>query len=135
MKRDQRWIILAAMTLVFAAGCTTQGAYVKPKESIEIQDSVTSAQQLEAALGAPSVTIPKEDGTIMWVYEGIHTRPGATSYIPYLSVLIGRTVKDCTRLAVLVDRATGKLSEWNYATASDTDFRAFTDDKCVNKKQ
>lgn len=127
-------IVITLLLCILAMGCSTQGAYVEAEDAIEIQESVSTAQQLEEALGSPSVTIPRDDGTIMWVYEGIHTRADATQYIPYLNMLIGTNSKYCTRLTVLVDRETGALSEWNYKTASDTDYWAKTDDKCAKAK-
>ena len=66
----------------------------------------------------------------MWVYEGVFTTPGATSYIPYLNLLIGMNAQKCTRLSVLVDRETGDLSEWSYTNEEDTDYWARTDDHC-----
>ncbi len=126
---------VALMACFFVVACSTQGSYVEEEDALAIQESVTSAQELEEALGSPSVTIPRDDGTIMWVYEGIHTRADATQYIPYLGMLIGTNSKYCTRLTVVVDRETGALSDWSYRTAEDTDYWAKTDDKCVQKKE
>lgn len=120
----------ALLGALLAGGCATQGAYLETEQVDEIRQTVSTATELEAALGIPSVTVPRDDGTIMWVYEGIHVRADATQYIPYLNFLVGTNSKYCTRLTVLVDRDTGNLSDWDYKTAEDTDFWAKTDDKC-----
>lgn len=127
-------LLMPILICVIAVGCSTQGAYVDSDKASSMQETVTTAQQLEEALGSPSVTIPRDDGTIMWVYEGIYTQADATQYIPYLGMLIGTNSKYCTRLTVLVDRETGALSDWNYKTAKDTDYWAKTDDKCDKAK-
>lgn len=128
-----RKIIIALLFCILAAGCSTQGAYIEAEDATEVQESITTAQQLEEALGAPSVTIPMSDGKILWVYEGVHTTADPTSFIPYLNFLIGTNSKKCTRLTVLVDRENGELSDWQYVTASDTDYWARTSDKCGTK--
>jgi hypothetical protein len=127
-------VAIGLLVCLLVAGCSTQGSYVKQEDVSAIQQSVTTAHQLHEALGTPSVTIPRDDGMVMWVYEGIHTRADATQYIPYLGMLIGTNSKFCTRLTVLVDQQTGALSDWNYRTATDTDYWAKTDDKCVEAK-
>lgn len=126
-------IIIALLFCIFAVACSTQGAYIEAEEATKVQESITTAQQLEEALGAPSVAIPMSDGKILWVYEGVHTTADPTTYIPYLNFLIGTNSKECTRLTVLVDRQNGELSDWQYVTASDTEFWASTSDKCGKK--
>lgn len=123
--------LIAIIGALLAAGCATRGAYLEAEEIDGIQQSITTATELEASLGIPSVTVPRDDGTVMWVYEGIHVRADATQYIPYLSLLVGTNSKYCTRLTVLVDRDTGTLSNWDYTVGKDRDFWARTDDKCV----
>lgn len=122
--------LLAVPIILLATGCATEGAYLKTEQVDEIKASVTTATELEATLGIPSVTVPRDDGNIMWVYEGIHVRADPTQYIPYLNFLVGTNSKFCTRLTVLVDRETGALSDWDYKTGEDTDFWAKTDDRC-----
>ena len=123
-----RLLVVPAVLLV--TGCATEGAYLETEQVDEIKASVTTATELEAALGIPSVTVPRDDGNIMWVYEGIYVRADATQYVPYLNLLVGTNSKYCTRLTVLVDRETGELSGWDYKIAEDTDFWAKTDDRC-----
>ena len=123
-------IIVPALIALFAAGCSTEGAYVDADQLKAAQESVTTAEQLEQALGSPSVTIPLSDGNILWVYEGIHTVADPTSYIPYLNLLIATNSKKCTRLTVVVDHDNGQLSDWRYVTAKDTDYWAKTSDTC-----
>lgn len=127
-------IAIVVVAVAIATGCSTQGEYLAEEDALAIKASIDSAQELHDALGSPSVTIPRDDGKIMWVYEGIYTQADATQYVPYLGLLIGTNSKYCTRLTVLVDRETGALSDWDYITAEDTDFWANTDDKCVPRK-
>jgi hypothetical protein len=122
-------ITIAAACMV-VAGCMTSGAYVEPKNAAALQKTITTAEELEKALGVPSVTIPRDDGKTMWVYQGIYKRAGASSYIPYINLVAGTNQKNCTRLTVLVDRESGKLSNWEYASANDSEFWAKTNDKC-----
>ena len=128
LRRIQIGPIVASLTLL--AACSTSGAYLKPEKEQNLEQSVTSAGQLEQALGIPSLTIPREDGKIMWVYDGIHKSAGVTTYIPYLNLLAGYNNKNCTRLTVLVDRDMGKLSDWHYSSSKDVEYWAKTDDKC-----
>jgi hypothetical protein len=123
----------ALLSCLIAAGCSTKGAYIKAEEVAEVQETVTTAAQLEEALGPPSVTIPLQDGRDVWVYEGVHVTADATQYIPYLNFLIGTNSKECTRLTVLVDKETGELSDWQYHTAKDTEYWAKTSDRCREK--
>jgi len=111
-------------------GCTTSGAYLEANKAHELEQSVTTAQQLESALGTPSVTIPLEDGKVMWVYQRIHKRMNAAGYIPYVNLMAGGNKKQCTRLTVLVDKDTGKLSDWQYSTEQGSEFWARTNDRC-----
>lgn len=128
MKKKNFPILLLAILL---SACATKGSYLDAEEAERIQEQVTTAQQLEEALGPPSVTIPRDDGTVMWVYEGIHVRADPHSYVPYLGLLLGTNSKECTRLTVLVDRENGQLSDWQYKTEEDRDYWAKTNDKCV----
>jgi hypothetical protein len=117
--------------LAVLAACQTQGTYIDDEQVDQLQGSISTAQELEVALGIPTVTIPRDDGSVMWVYEGVFTRPGATAYIPYLNYLVGTNAKRCTRLSVLVDRETGRLSNWSYSTSKDLDLWYRRDDRCA----
>lgn len=128
------WRLVLCVAIGCVAGCSTQGEYIEPEAMEALQAEITTAQDLEKALGTPTVTVPRDDGKVMWVYEGVHTAPGATSYIPYLGLLIGQNAQRCTRLSVLVDRETGALSEWTYTNAEDTDYWARTDDHCEKRR-
>ncbi len=120
----------AVLMCLFVAGCGTAGAYLEPEVAQQTQETVTTAEQLEQALGIPTLTIPRADGKTMWVYEGIYKSAGFTSYIPYLNLVAGYNNKTCTRLSVLVDRETGALSDWKYSADDDQEYWAKTDDKC-----
>lgn len=127
MNRHAAIVLLASLSLV---GCYTHGSFLEPEEVDDLKRSVTTARQLEEALGPPSVVIPGEDGNPVWVYDGIYSRAGATSYIPYVNLVAGRNVQRCTRLAVVVDRNDGTLRDWQYRSQDDTDFWAKADDNC-----
>ena len=127
-------MIKVTLTLLLCAtliGCTTNGEYVKAEEATSLQETVSNATELEEALGPPSVTIPRNDGKIKWVYEGVFQTADATSYIPYVGLIIGRNNQRCTRLSVLVDKETGNLSDWVYLSEKDSDHWANTDEKCI----
>ena len=126
--------MVALLFGAIAAGCSTQGAYVEADQAEAARETVTTAEQLEAALGAPSVTIPLPEGKILWVYEGVHRTADPTSYVPYLNLLIGTNSKECTRLTVIVDRNSGELSDWQYLTTSATEHWTRTSDKCAKKE-
>ena len=129
MNPNYRLLAILVMTCALE-GCATGGAYLEPEKAHNLEQSITTAEQLEKALGVPSVTIPREDGKTMWVYQGIHKTADAGTYVPYLNFLIGGNDKKCTRLSVLVDRDTGKLSDWQYSSATGHEFWAKTNDKC-----
>ncbi len=130
-----RKVAILIFLIAISAGCSTSGSYLAEEDVAEVQESITTAQQLQVELGTPSVTIPRDDGTIMWVFEEIYRPADPTNYIPYLGMLIGTNSKYCTRLTVLVDRETGSLSDWNYEIEEDTDYWAKTDDKCMKAKR
>lgn len=121
------WFALGVCALL--AGCSTSGAYIAKHKAQKMEQSVTSAEDLQEALGKPTMTNPTEDGKILWIYEGIHRAPGPIAYIPYVNLLAGDIRKKCTRLTVLVDRETGKLSDWHYSSASAVEIGEKTD-KC-----
>lgn len=123
-------VVCLLVLCIALAGCETQGAFIEEEEAAAMQASIVSAEELVAKLGPPSVTIPRSDGKTLWVYEGVYTEAGATSYLPYVNLLIGMNTQKCTRLTVLVDGYDGALSEWEYVTAEDIDYWAKTDDKC-----
>ena len=136
MSRQQIPVLFGLLSFAFVAvGCSTQGAFIEEDAAAELQASVATAEELEAALGSPSVTIPRSDGTIMWVYEGVYTVAGPTSWIPYVNLVAGMNNQKCTRLTVLVDREDGTLSDWQYVTAKDIDYWANTDDKCHSQQE
>ena len=55
-------------------------------------------------------------------------RPGRTYKIN--NERLGGNNKNCTRLTVVVDRETGKLSDWQSSSATGNEFWAKTDNKC-----
>ena len=122
--------IAAVLLCVLLAACQTQGTYVEQEEVDSIRDQVTTAEQLYEALGAPSVTIPKGNGKALWVYEGVHTTPGVTQFIPYLSIAIGRDNQKCTKLSVTVDQETGLVEQWDYLIEEDSDHWTQRDESC-----
>lgn len=129
-----RLIILGIVVSVLA-GCYTGGAYIKEDEFAKLQENIRTAEQLEQALGTPTVTVPRDDGKIMWVYQGIHKSANALTYVPYLNFLASGNDKECTRLTVLVERDSGKLSDWQYSAVTDSEFWAKTSDKCSSGKR
>ena len=133
METIQRLVLSVACTTLLGA-CHTQGAYIKDDQVPKLRETVTTAEQLEKELGTPSLTIPRDDGKTMWVYQGVHNYAGAGSYIPYLSLLVGTNEKICTRLTVLVDHENGHLSDWQFSSEKDSDFWANTSDKCKAKQ-
>ena len=73
---------LATLCLcVLITACQTRGTYIEEADADAMRTSVETADQLMTKLGKPSVTIPKGEGKTMWVYEGIHSRPGITAFI------------------------------------------------------
>jgi hypothetical protein len=112
------------------SACSTVGSYVEEDRAQEVISSVKTAQELSDALGIPSVTIPRADGTAMWVYEGVFRTANAASYIPYVGILAGRSNKKCTRLTAVVDMQTGAVSDVKYETAKDSDFWTTYKEKC-----
>ena len=118
---------------VLITACQTRGTYIEEADADAMRTSVETADQLMTKLGKPSVTIPKGEGKTMWVYEGIHSRPGITAFIPYLNYLVGQQVQRCTQLSVLVDETSGKLDEWRYVDTEDSDYWFNTNDNCRPK--
>ena len=125
-------LLLLMSVLMLVAGCATDGEYVSAEEISDIRDEVATASELEERLGPPSVTIPIDESSVKWVYEGVHVKAGVTRYIPLVDIVAGVNHKECTRLTVLVDRRTGALSDWRYAQAKATDHWTRTSDKCTN---
>lgn len=123
-------IIIVLLLCLCAAGCQTQGAYLEEERMSEIQATVTNAEELYESLGAPSVTIPKANGKQLWIYEGVHTTPGVTQFIPYLNYAIGTNDQKCTKLAVLIDVNSGALEDWSYTSSTDTDHWTSRDETC-----
>jgi hypothetical protein len=115
---------------VVLGACETHGPYVEPERAQRVQQSVTTADQLEKALGMPTVTVPLDNGKTLWVYDGVHKSPNAASYIPYVGLLAGGNNKKCTRITVMVDQ-TGQLSNWNYSTESGSEHWTNVNDRCV----
>jgi len=127
--------LLTTLLMVTLLGCSTTGEYMKPDDEKKVEQTVTTAAELEQKLGTPTVTVPQSDGKTMWVYEGIHKSAGVTTYIPYANLLMGYNDKNCTRLTVLVDQSSGVLSDWHYTSTKDQEYWAKTNDKCTPHKQ
>ncbi len=127
-------LIAALFVVAFLSACQTQGHYIDQEEAAEIRESVKSAEDLYTALGTPSVTIPKGQGKVLWVYEGVHTTPGVTQFIPYLNYAIGTNDQKCTTLSVVIDEATGLVEDWAYHAKEDTDHWTNRDETCTDAK-
>ncbi|MCC5885138.1 MAG: hypothetical protein JJT88_01760 [Gammaproteobacteria bacterium] len=112
------------------SACSTQGTFVEEEEAFEFEQSITSAADLTEVLGIPSVTVPMDDGSAVWIYEGIHKRPNAAAYIPYVSILASGNDKTCTRLSVRV-HADGSLSDWSYVRENATEHWTRKSDRCT----
>lgn len=124
-----RTVVMGVVALGVIAACSTEGAYLEAERAQTLERSIKSAEELERALGTPTVTVPMEDGKTLWVYQGIYKQANAASYIPYVGLVAGRNNKKCTRLSIIVDRE-GKLSNWNYSTDTGSEFWARLSDKC-----
>lgn len=122
-------VVIGIVALGAICACSTEGAYMKPERAQELEQSITTAEELEKALGIPTVTVPLEDGRTLWVYQGIYKQANAASYIPYVGLVAGGNNKKCTRLSVQVDRE-GKLSHWNYSSGTGKEYWAKLNDKC-----
>lgn len=127
-------MVLLVLISIALVGCATRGEYMKQSDVTSLQSEIVTASQLEERLGPPSVTIPRGDGKIKWVYQGVQVTAGATSYIPYVSIFAGINHKECSRLTVLVDQQTGELSDWQYEAEKDVDHWSKTNEKCGSGK-
>jgi hypothetical protein len=96
-RRSATRVVSCVLAGSISSACATQGRYLEPEKAEQAQQTVKNAQELEAALGIPSRTIPRDDGRVMWVSEGIHKSVGVTSCIPYVGLLAGYNDKTCTR--------------------------------------
>ncbi len=130
--RKIRFGLLASLLVL--AGCATDGAFIEEDEFEALKAEITSAEALAEALGPPSVTIPRSDGNILWVYEGIYVTPDVTRYIPVVDLIAGTNSKTCSQISVVVSSADGSLSDWEYQTAKDRDHWTETDDSCRERR-
>ena len=125
--------LITLTVCIIISACHTQGNYIKMAEATEVKNTITTADELIRKLGTPSATIANGEGHSQWIYEGVHSRPGVTAYIPYLTYLIGQTVQKCTQLSVTVNKDTGALDDWRYLNEEDIDYWFNTDDHCKPK--
>ena len=130
--RKVRLSLLASLLLLGA--CATDGAFVEEEQFEALKAEVTTAEALAEALGPPSVTIPRSDGNVLWVYEGIYVQADVTRYIPVVDLIAGTNSKTCSRISVVVNKDNGSLSEWEYVSAKDRDHWMETDDSCMERR-
>lgn len=129
-----RTIVMGVVALGVIQACSTEGAYLESERAQTLEQSIKSAEELEKALGTPTVAVPMEDGKTLWVYQGIYKQANAASYIPYVGLVAGGNNKKCTRLSVIVDPE-GKLSNWSYSTDTGSEYWAKLSDKCASPDQ
>ncbi len=130
--RNARIGLLASLLVLSA--CATDGAFVEEQEFEALKAEITTAEALAEALGPPSVTIPRSDGSFLWVYEGIYVQADVTRYIPVVDLIAGTNSKTCSRISGVVSKDDGSLSDWEYLSAKDRDHWAETDDRCVDRQ-
>ncbi|MDJ0907716.1 MAG: hypothetical protein QNI99_00875 [Woeseiaceae bacterium] len=133
--RDSRFALIGLLaSLLVLSACSTDGAFLEEQEYEAIKAEIANAEELVDALGPPSVTIPRSDGNIVWVYEGVYTQADVTRYIPYVDLVAGTNSKTCTRISVVVNKDDGSLSDWEYLSEKDRDHWSNTNNSCTPRR-
>lgn len=65
------------------------GVKVDPAQAASFQPGVTTKQEVESRLGAPSVDSTLPDGSSILVYSFTATQARATSFIPIVGAFVG----------------------------------------------
>ncbi|GAB4250709.1 outer membrane protein assembly factor BamE domain-containing protein [Deferrisoma sp.] len=96
--------LLAAALLALSACATTSGRRVAQEDLDRIQKGKTTRVQVIEILGEPQSVKQTAEGTIL-VYGYSEARADATSYVPYLGSLFGKTKTENQVVYIFLDKA------------------------------
>ena len=93
-------LVLLCLSLV---GCATIGKPMKETQLTQLQDGVTTQEEVLKIMGEPSDKTIIDTGEEKWTFIYARTKPTWSTFVPYVGLLESGTVTKGQKLEILFD--------------------------------